>query len=96
MFAPPATLTFTYAPAEIGNAPPLGLRIGYATGSTWSAIPSTVDSAQHKVSARSPTSPRTVCSDLTQAAMRGAWWVPWPMGAPEMGAAAWRSACRST
>ena len=49
-FAVPATLTYTYAPAEIGNAPPLGLKLGYATGSTWSAIPSTVDPAQHKVS----------------------------------------------
>ena len=50
-FAVPATLTYTYTPAEIGNAPPAGLRLGYATGSSWSAIPSTVDQAGHKVSA---------------------------------------------
>ena len=69
-FAVPATLTYTYAPAEIGNAPPLGLRLGYATGST--GRPSHRRSIQRSTRYRAPsrTSPRTACSVLTQEAMR--------------------------
>src|SRR5258708_9698022 len=44
-------VTVPYDPAEIGTTPPLGLRLGVATGSSWAALVSTVDQAQGKVSA---------------------------------------------
>jgi hypothetical protein len=50
-FAAPATLTYTYDSAEIGDASPAGLQLGFATRSTWTRLPSIVDPAAHKVSA---------------------------------------------
>jgi hypothetical protein len=50
-FDTPAKLTYTYDAAEIGSAPPAALQLGYATGSSWTPLASTVDQAAHKVSA---------------------------------------------
>jgi hypothetical protein len=50
-FDVPATLTYNYDAAEIGATAPTDLRLGLALGSSWVPLPSTVDTAAHKVSA---------------------------------------------
>jgi hypothetical protein len=50
-FVAPAKLTYTYDAAEIGNAPPDSLTLGFATGSSWTPLASMVDQRAHKVSA---------------------------------------------
>src|SRR6185369_5058423 len=45
VFDPPATLTFTYAPGDIGATAPTDLRLAQAVGSKWTALASKVDAA---------------------------------------------------
>jgi Leucine-rich repeat (LRR) protein len=50
-FDVPATLTYHYLPADIGTTAPADLHVGRALGATWTALPSTVDTAKQTVTA---------------------------------------------
>ncbi|HEY3594828.1 MAG TPA: hypothetical protein VGL13_13185, partial [Polyangiaceae bacterium] len=51
LFATPATLTYRYDASEIGATPAATLHLAAASGSSWNALSSTVDTAAQTVSA---------------------------------------------
>ena len=50
-FDVPAQLTYHYVASELGSVDPARLTVAQATGSTWTALPSTLDTSAETISA---------------------------------------------